>query len=63
MAGAYNGSYYKGDIMTIEEAIEDLERRKRVLQASCVCCWDDAIEQALQALKEKAERQKAEAQR
>ena len=47
--------------MTIEEAIEDLERRKRVLQASCVCCWDDAIEQALQALKEKAERQKAEA--
>ena len=36
MAGAYNGSYYKGDIMTIEEAIEDLERRKRVMQPEMI---------------------------
>ena len=39
--------------MTIEEAIQDLEVRKRVLQASCYTCWDPAIEMALQALKEK----------
>lgn len=39
--------------MTIEEAIQDLEVRKRILQASCLTCWDPAIEMALQALKEK----------
>ena len=44
--------------MTIEEAIQDLEMRKRVLTNCCVTCWDDAIEQALQALKEKYEREK-----
>lgn len=43
--------------MTIEEAIEDLEIRKRMLQSSCYTCWDPAIEMALQALKEKYERE------
>ena len=43
--------------MTIQEAIEDLEIRKRMLQSSCMDCWDPAIEMALQALKEKAERE------
>lgn len=43
--------------MTIQEAIEDLEIRKRMLQSSCYTCWDPAIEMALQALKEKAERE------
>ena len=40
--------------MTIMEAIEDLERRKKMLQSSCATCWDPAVEMALQALKEKA---------
>lgn len=39
--------------MTIEDAIRDLEARKRMLQVSCITCWDPAIEMALQALKEK----------
>ena len=42
--------------MTIDEAIEELEERKAFLKRTCEHCWDDAIEQALQALKEKAER-------
>ena len=42
--------------MTIEEAIDELEERKAFLKRTCEHCWDDAIEQALQALKEKAER-------
>ena len=44
--------------MTIQEAIADLEARKRMLMNSCITCWDDAIEMALQALKEKYEREK-----
>ena len=43
--------------MTIQEAINDLEARKRMLHSSCYTCWDPAIEMALQALKEKAERE------
>lgn len=39
--------------MTIQEAIENLEERKAFLQRTCEHCWDDAIEMALQALKEK----------
>lgn len=40
--------------MTINEAIQDLEVRKRMLQKkSCLDRWDPAIEMALQALKEK----------
>lgn len=38
--------------MTLNEAIEDLEIRKKMVQAQCVSCWDDAIEMALQALKD-----------
>ena len=41
--------------MTIDEAIEELEERKAFLKRTCEHCWDDAIELALQALKEKKE--------
>lgn len=41
--------------MTLEEAIENLEERKAFLKRTCEHCWDDAIELALQALKEKKE--------
>lgn len=37
--------------MTKEEAIADLEARKKMLQSTCMNCWDEAIEMALQALK------------
>ena len=39
--------------MTIDEAIEELEERKAFLKRTCEHCWDDAIEMALQALKNK----------
>ncbi|MBQ8994883.1 MAG: hypothetical protein IJ091_03625 [Oscillospiraceae bacterium] len=39
--------------MTLNEAIEDLETRKKMVQAHCVGCWDEAVEMALQILKDK----------
>ena len=41
--------------MTREEAIADLEARKKMLQAKCMNCWDEAIDMALEALKREAE--------
>lgn len=38
-------------MMTVDEAIAELEKRKEFLTAQCDGCWDPAIEMALQALK------------
>lgn len=35
----------------LDNAIEDLTNRKKLLQKSCLTCWDPSIDWALDALK------------
>ena len=39
--------------MTLDEAINEWETRKFMVQAQCDTCWDESAEMALNALKEK----------
>lgn len=38
-------------VWDLDNAIADLEARKKLLQKSCVTCWDPSIEWALDGLK------------
>lgn len=38
-------------IWDLDAAIDDLEARKKLLQKSCITCWDSSIDWALDGLK------------
>lgn len=38
-------------VFELDSAIEDLEARKKLLQKSCMTCWDPSIDWALDGLK------------
>lgn len=38
-------------VWELDAAIDDLEARKKLLQKSCITCWDPSIDWALDGLK------------